>query len=378
MEMTMRRQKQRTVPTKADLDATVDMLRSLAKEDDSQSEVAQLSKVLELTALGHDPHTIAQQLGLSRRELADSIRALGKRFKSRTFELPEQQSTMLFPIDPDPEVLATLTPRRRKQLQAKEEGQRAANLLPPIWVAEFHESTVRKAVAAIRDNTTPSEELKALALRAASASFLPGSTFVTYPSLRATWRMIQLGQLDRFARSEDLPVRAAQTVVAAYDALESARADGVAALQRLLEGPGADELDALTVRARPLFEAPVTRLEQVLERTHDRADLADFRERAWRQFVNSVHGVEFPHDVSQLNEGQVLRVAEALGIDPEPSIDAGFRDAEAKLTELGLEEDAPWLQGVWIAASSGNREADFWKAIDRLIAGDSEWTESLK
>ena len=71
MEMTMRRQKQRTVPTKADLDATVDMLRSLAKEDDSQAEVAQLSKVLELTALGHDPHTIAQQLGLSRRELAD-------------------------------------------------------------------------------------------------------------------------------------------------------------------------------------------------------------------------------------------------------------------------------------------------------------------
>ena len=139
MEMTMRRQKQRTVPTKADLDATVDMLRSLAKEDDSQAEVAQLSKVLELTALGHDPHTIAQQLGLSRRELADSIRALGKRFKSRTFELPEQQSTMLFPIDPDPEVLATLTPRHRKRLQAKEEGQRAANLLPPIWVTEFHE-----------------------------------------------------------------------------------------------------------------------------------------------------------------------------------------------------------------------------------------------
>ena len=200
---------------------------------------------------------------------------------------------------------------------------------------------------------------------------------MTFPSLRATWLIIQLGQLDRLASTKDLPIRTAQTVVAAYDALESSRADGVAALQRLLEGPATEELDALTVRARPLAEAAVSRLEQVLERTRARDDLSDFRERALRQFLDELSKIRLPQHVGELNEGQVLRISATLGIDPEPSIDAGFREAETKLKELGLEEDVPWLRGVWIAAASGNREAGFWKAVDRLIDGDPAWTESL-
>lgn len=363
--------------TRSDLDQSIGMLRALVSLT-SDPSADKLQSVLALTAQGYGPSTIAQETGLSREELVDAIKGIGQRFRSRGDDDPDVYGTALFPLEPDPETIASMTKKRREATLEKVAQMRAENPLPYSWQLEFPEKGVRKAVAAIRSKTEVDQDLKALALRVTASQTPPSSGLLTFPALRATWMLIQLGQLHRFACDTDLPLRAAQTVVAAYEALETARVDSVTAMLKLRGNPDPKEIDSLAVRARPLAEAAVRRLEQILASTRKREDLGTFKTRGMNLFLNETEHLEMPAHVGELNEGQVHRIGLMLGLQTDPVPDRELGAAETRLRELGLEDDIPWLRGVWISAFSCKRENDFWKAIEQLNNGDTNWASSLK
>lgn len=363
--------------TKDELDHTVDTLRgfvALAEEPTAEK----LQSVLELTVQGHGPTTIAHETGLSRDELKEAIKAMGRRFRARQDEAPDLYGTALFPLEPDPEVLAKLSTRRRKAAQEKAAKLRAENPLPFAWQVEFSETTIRKAVAAIRNRPEVDDNLQSLALRATAAETPPLSGLTTFQSLRATWMLIQLGQLRRVAQDPDLPLKAAETLVLSYDALETARADSVEAMLKLRTNPEPEELDSLAVRARPLSEAAVRRLEQVLAHTRREERLAGARFRGINQFLDQTGQMNLPTHVGELNEGQVHRIGLMLGLETEPISDRDARAADERLTDMDMADDIPWLKGLWISARSCRREDDFWDAVKRLSEGDVNWVQPLR
>ena len=363
--------------TKQSLDDAADVLRALVALTYSQPD-DRLHTVLELTVQGHGPATILQETGMTRAELADTIRVIGQRFHTRRDKAPDGHGTALFPLEPDPSALDGLKGKQRETAMEEIAVLRAENPLPFAWQAEYPEAGVRKAVAAIRTKTEVDENLQSLALRVAASQSPPPSGLLTFAALRATWVMIQLGQFPRLAADPDLPVQAAQSAVVAYDALESARADSVAAMSELRNDPDPEKLDVLTVRARPLAEAAVRRLERIIAVTRDSGSKAKYQDRGMQIFLNETADLKVPRHVGELNEGQIHRIGLMLGLHTDPIADRLIADFEARLTDLGLEADIPWLKGVWISAFSCQREPDFWKAVDRLIEGDTDWAQPLQ
>lgn len=362
--------------TKEELDTSVAMLRAMVDLTSSTPDM-RLHQVLEMTVQGYDPRTIAQRVGLTRTELADAIKGIGRRFRSRSDEDPEMNGTVLFPLEPDPDVIANLPKKRREEAMERAAQLRSENPLPQSWQVEFPEVGIRKSVAAIRGKTEVDQNLQSLALRVLASQTPPPSGLLTFASMRATWLTIQSGEFPRIARDPELPLRTAQTLLAAYDALETARDDSVTAMRRLHSGPSADELDTLAVRARPLAEAAVLRLEQILTNTKRRDDLATFKQRGLQLFLNETGGIRLPAHVGELNEGQVHRIGLMLGLHTDPISDRALAAAEERLTELGLADDIPWIKGIWISAFSCKREDDFWEAIERLTEGDTDWVQPL-
>lgn len=364
------------VTTKTDLETSVSLLRSMVSLTAGQADTS-LQEVLELTVQGHDPQTIARRVGMTRAELGAAVKAIGQRFRSRSDKDPEMFGTVLFPLEPDPDVISKLPKRRREQALERAARLRSENPLPQSWQMSFHEVGVRKAVAAIRSKTEVDQNLKSLALRVLASRTPPPSGLLTFASMRATWLTIQMGQFDRLARDPDLPLRTAQTLLASYDALETARSDSAEALERLRHNPKPSELDSLAVRARPLAEAAVLRLEQILTSTHSRADLESFKVRGLQLFLSETGSLRAPSHVGELNEGQVHRIGLMLGLHTAPISDRALAETEDRLNNLDLGDDIPWLKGIWISAFSCKREADFWEAIDRLVSGDPDWVEPL-
>src|SRR5699024_5522217 len=182
----------------------------------------------------------------------------------------------------------------------------------------------------------------------------------------------------RVIRDDALPTRASESILLAYDALETARADGVEALQIMQRDPRLDELDSLAVRARPLAEAAVRRLEEVLTHTKGRDDLASFRERGLTAFLRTTAGIYLPVHVGELSEGQVHRIGSMLGLQTDPVSTTALSRMRKRLDELDMAGDYPWLRGVWIAATACDREDDFWDAVERLHAGDTEWAQPIQ
>lgn len=366
-----------SVLTKEQLDQLIGMLRATVSLTSGPSD-SRLQTVLELTVQGHGPSTIAQETGLSRTELIDAVKGIGQRFRTRKDETPNLYGTALFPLEPDPDVIAKLPAKRRAAALDEAARLRAENPLPYSWQLEFPEASIRKAVAAIRSKTEVDQNLKSLALRVAGSQVPASSGLLTFAAMRATWMLIQLGQLPRLVRDQELTLRAAETVTVAYDALESARADSVEAMRLLRSDPDPEDLDTLTVRARPLAEASVRRLEQIIAGTREHGDMRKFRLRGMNAFLNETSNLKMPTHVGELNEGQVHRVGLMLGLRTDPVPDRSLNAAEDRLTELGLGADVPWLKGIWISAFSCNREDDFWKAVENLVDGDTAWAQPLQ
>src|SRR5690606_24424470 len=119
------------------------------------------------------------------------------------------------------------------------------------------------------------------------------------------------------------------SIVLAYDALEAARADGVDAFEGLRSTSNIAELPGLAVRARPLAEAAIARLESTLLMSKSLPHQA----RALRMFREETELVEMPAHVGELNDGQVHRIAHLRGLNTD-----GVPDPEVVAMERALRE----------------------------------------
>lgn len=359
--------------TRESLNASADLLRVVA--DGRTPAFDKIREALTLIVTGHGPSTVMAQTGMSRSELSEFVKGIGRRYRVRGENLPDNTLPVLFPMEPDFDVIQKFRKPKRERLMREAAEMRAKTPLPLEWDIAFPtEAGVRNAVAALRSKIDVDANLQSIALRYAASVQAPASTLVTYPLLRAVWQVTHYGQFERLAVDDSVTPRAAQSIVLAYDALEAARADGVDAFEGLRSTSNIAELPGLAVRARPLAEAAIARLESTLLMSKSLPHQA----RALRMFREETELVEMPAHVGELNDGQVHRIAHLRGLNTDGVPDPEVVAMERALREKGLEQDIPWLKGIWLAAYNTRRVDDFWKAVDRLLEGQPNWADSLQ
>lgn len=358
---------------KTHLDTAVDLLRQ--KTPANQVKLNQQAcDAISMLVRGHHPKGIQGATGVSSEGLSEIVKGVAKRFRVRGRRAPVTiDDTKLF-LEPSPEELSDMSPQKRGAVLRKSKESRRHASVPQEWVDEYpHEVGVKNAVAWIRRGTEPGEDLRTLTLGWRATAETPSSGFITYPLLQTVWNLVHSGQFVRVALSEDLSPKAAESIVNAYDALEAVRSEGELGLTRLLsqEHPETAAVDAM--KARPIAEAAVQRLEAMLVSGEDDRNL-----RALSYFQRETGKAHIPQHVGELNEGQLNRIALALGVNTSVVPDKGLIAMEKKVAEAGLEKDIPWLKGLWVAAHSNGMEHKFWEAVDELVSGKADWVTHLR
>jgi hypothetical protein len=178
----------------------------------------------------------------------------------------------------------------------------------------------------------------------------------------------RLGRLDDLATISPDSVSFNERIVKAYDILDVARQDGLAALADVLVSP-ADTEDLVTpmARARVLFDPQLVRLARLVDRldTSDEVPLLFERERqslahriitATRQWV--------PAGVHDLDDAQVRRIAAGAGValERDRHVENETRD---RLVALGREADADVLVPTAMDAIAAGAQDEFWQWIEQ-------------
>lgn len=360
------------------LEAAIAVLRERADSHGTLDDALVL-RVFELVLSGHGPQQLVLRTGLSPSELFTLVKAIGDRYRTRGEEIPEGTGGILFPLEQDPGTLAALPKRKHARVLGEIARMRSATPLPLEW--QFSDSKIplgtRNAVAAIRSSLDGDANLQAEALKFCMSYDPPVFRVTTFALLAGTWRAAQTGQLTRFALSEALTDQAAASVVHAFDTLEAVRSDAVDAVTQLMETVPQD-METMAVRARPLMEAPVVRLEHGLKAAEgsDREDF--YRNLALTKFRNEAQVVQLPRHVGELNDGHVTRIAGAVGVLDGPPREKDLAAATERIEELGYHKDFTFLRGLWAAYYGARREANFWEALKSLDEGNPDWARPLQ
>lgn len=208
-----------------------------------------------------------------------------------------------------------------------------------------------------------------------------GTPTLTYPVVAAVRAFAQLGKLDEI--SEVSPSAAFhQLVVQAYDLLEEARTDAVAATTQLCTtNTGPATTIELAQRAALLHEAAATRLHRIAAAATEHPDALEMLHREQRHFANQVQhpsGPQLPSHIGELTDGQMLRIAQHAGLPTEKAAPAETRRIREQLASLGLEADADQLIGPALNAAQNGTEQAFWDAMRARANHNIDWHTLLE
>lgn len=366
----------RTTTTRETLEQAAAVLRSRADNHVSPSPHT-VETVLSLLLRGHGPRTIQASTGLTRSDLYKLVTDLGQRYRVRGEELPENTAGVLFPIEPDEDVLETMSERRRQKVLDEAALLRHSTPVPAEWQhAAGATKSLITMVGTLRQHLDQDADVTAEALKHMLSVDKPLVGWLTFPLLAGTWKLISLGQFTRLAMSDKLTDQGAYSVLSAYEALESVRDTGVTALTRLISGD-VDNLDLLTLQARPLAEAMMERFERTLTiKTR-----VSGREAGMTEALRTLQATPvetLPQHVGELNAGQVSRIAASLGVSTQAGARARKRRAMEQLGGGEFAGELGYLQGLWHVAEATGRTERFFEAVDLLQDGDPHWADGLQ
>lgn len=174
----------------------------------------------------------------------------------------------------------------------------------------------------------------------------------------------------------------APPLVQAYDLLEVARQDAVAAVATILESRDLEVLRHAAVKLRVLDGPSARRIEQMLDLVDARPESMHMLERELRYFAKRVAASpsQFrPASIGELSPPQVKRICANAGLKVE--VDTTERAFEQKLRtrlrELGLEADADRLVPAGLDAFRNGRDVEFLEALAEPAIVRAEILEGL-
>lgn len=202
------------------------------------------------------------------------------------------------------------------------------------------------------------------------------------------WRFAQLGRLDGLANISPNHPAFCRTMVSAYNLLETAIADAEQAVNVLVdESADLESLASACVKVRWMNEARIGRLERQVQHASSGPTALGMLRRHQRTFaieVSSVPAAWRIDDISQLREGQVLRLVQASGLVNEESARREALEIRTRLIELDAEngsdlsKDLDLLVPEGVRAKRAGLEMEFWDAIESRLAGDPDWRDRLE
>lgn len=378
-----------TPPPKTNLlDNTIalDLLRTKAGVGtDSVWAPEFVEKTIRLVTRRYTLPQVIDSVGGKTREVSRLIREVGKFLKVKNADNPTGSAThegsmFLVPILPDLELMSELSRYQRNKSMALYE-QMIEEDIPDYWSDEAMQGeTLHGAVKAIQQELTSLDvNLKKVVNEFIFARYHLSTVAVSYPTMHTAWRLAQMEMLHGLALSEDTTPALAANVTAAFDTLQTFREDAVSATMQLRKLHGDDpNIERLAVRARPLLGAPVLRLERTVSHAAVVSSPTDYRQKALRAFAAEVPVSSLPQTVEEMNDGQVLNAALALGLPVDSPTRVQTRAAVTRLEEAGVTAAVSKMQSLWSVAFAAGKEDTYWDAVQKFTEGDYGWADDLQ
>ena len=202
---------------------------------------------------------------------------------------------------------------------------------------------------------------------------------LAYEHVTLAWLFCRLGRIDDLAEVNPGSASVSHRFADAYEVLELGRIRAMKAMHTLCEPEVSLDAvrDALVV-LRPVAEALVRPLEGLAAKATESSEKALRTELRWlRRQVDTNAAALVCQSVAQLNEGQVLRIAQAAGLHTEGSTRSEESSIRTRLANMGLSSDADQLVGTGVQAQRLGLETEFWEAVERRADGDPKWDAVL-
>lgn len=198
---------------------------------------------------------------------------------------------------------------------------------------------------------------------------------LSFEMLAAVWTFARLKRTAGLAKVSEA-MSFVRNCVAAWDTLEVARQDAMRALAVLTSSDDESSLRDAVIKLQPVWEAEARNLKGLLEAGS--VQTAAFqRAQSWLAKRVAAGQLVVMH-VSDLNEGQVRRIATLAGLDTEVISRNEETYIRTKLAELNLSLDAEQLVPVGVTAVRKGLEDAFFDACQKRAAGDQDWASDLE
>jgi hypothetical protein len=278
-------------------------------------------------------------------------------------------------------------------MPAKPKVSRAASVKGQSYIAPAPDGfldaggpALHKPVAALLAHDISDDQIDRWVARAYTAS-LP---MLTFPVVAAVWRMATLGMLDKLDEVSNSP-SFAKVAVEAWELLEYARRDALASVAELtgkllsvastpLNGDGrartAEQALRLARQSRWLCEQDLRRVARAAQALADEPKVLDTfvgELRYLRQRARTHPEVYRISDISQIREGQMIRIAQLAGLPTEEPDPQGTADIRRKVRALQLGRDADQLVPNAVVASQAGRLDQFMTILEARASGDVTW-----
>lgn len=244
---------------------------------------------------------------------------------------------------------------------------------------------VRRSLANIVEHRPDEETLRRFVIR--RDHFVV--SVLTYGDVASTHVMVAHGHLQTlhkaaFASDQHFAPERGRMMVEAYDLLDIARADGAACIAELAAMAYAEELDlsrikSLIVRSRWMAEGDLAGIKVALESYGNLGDAGKLRKELRFLDKKLASGLAYlqPVMIGELNDGQVFRLVQSMGLPTEETSHNLEDTVRAWIDEAGLTGDSDQLYAAGIQAWRAELEEEFKVALRKRAAGDFEWATEL-
>lgn len=201
-----------------------------------------------------------------------------------------------------------------------------------------------------------------------------------FEHVTTVWLFSRIGRLHELREINPTSAALSRCLAEGFDVLELARVNAMRAVRRLCaDDVTVDEVRDALVYLRPLAESLIRPLEGLVANAgRSNGERALRTELRWikRQVEANSANVLCP-SIAHLNEGQVLRIAQAAGLHTDGSNRVEESEIRSRLAQMGLSGDADQLVGTGVQAIRLGLNDEFWEAVERRADGDPTWDRQL-
>lgn len=363
---------------------SITKLRDLSPERPTPVSCQQLTTLVKmLDEAWYGPENIARVTGLSAAEVLTLIGELGTWLGTKG--TGRQQAAATSTADAAPvEALIARTRAGADQLSLFAQHQDGLVIVPAGFEAKATKRELDKSIWQIVQNKPDEALLRRFLLR----RYHRIHQVLTFPVVAAVHRIAQLGRLgeiDKLASNGKwVNPELARVLVEAYDLLDVARIDAVAAIDTMValaEAPVIDRtaLKGAMSRARFLAEADVVRVSRAVELEAAGTEVDAVRPALVRLAarVGDAPWSYRPADIAELNDGQVQRICAAAGLDLEAPAFQVEDSVRTWIVDAGFELEVDLLLPDGVRATQAGLGEVFQDALRRRAEEQLDWADEL-